>query len=180
MLLLDFQRYYIWLKVYYTGTFGQWPPQWYWYYCYCITAQHQTILLLTLGREQWSSGTLEHWNTAQKSLWYGPWEKSRRNLQIVVGKLGSYTHSLLSVLSNREDNVFRHIEWSLHYWPFIVECVLIKGPLRILVRKFWSYVFTITIGSWSEHTSLRVGKVRGGGGGGWFMPPEAKIFHARH
>ena len=23
MLLLDFQRYYIWLKVYYTGTFGQ-------------------------------------------------------------------------------------------------------------------------------------------------------------
>ena len=63
MLLLDFQRYYIWLKVYYTGTFGQWPPQWRWYYCYCITAQHQTILLLTLGREQWSSGTLEHWNT---------------------------------------------------------------------------------------------------------------------
>ena len=160
MLLLDFQRYYIWLKVYYTGTFGQWPPQWHWYYCYCITAQHQTILLLTLGREQWSSGVVEHWNTtAHKSPWYGPWEKSRRNLQIVVGKLGSYTHSLLSVLSNREDNVFRHIEWSLHYWPFIVECVLIKGPLRILVRKFWSYVFTITIGAWSQHTSLRAGKV---------------------
>ena len=165
MLLLDFRRYYIWLKVYYTAL----GP--------LASGRHNGIGIIVIvsppSTRQYfywlwegSSGVVEHWNTAQKSPWYGPWEKSRRNLQIVVGKLGSYTHSLLSVLSNREDNIFRHIEWSLHYWPFIVECVLIKGPLRILVRKFWSYVFTITIGAWSQHISLRAGKV----GRRWWQP----------
>ena len=93
MLLLDFQRYYIWLKVYYTGTFGQWPPQWRWYYCYCITAQHQTILLLTLGREQWSSGTLEH-STKESVVW--SMGKIQTEFADCCGKIGQL-HSLFVV-----------------------------------------------------------------------------------